>query len=330
MTQPIRIATHLGPFSGCADRYVTGGYRSAAGLGERLRRAAAIPRLEAVELNFRGTVDEASVPHVRDLLAETGLACANISMNLWGEARWALGSLSNPDPSLRREAVALIVAGMQVACELGCPLVSLWPGQDGFDYPFEVDYLRQMDWFVEGVRVCAEAAPEVRLCIEYKPREPRSHLLMDSAARVLWLLDQVDCPNVGVLLDTGHGLEAYENVAQSAALLMRRGCLDLLHFNDNYGDWDWDMIPGTLRIWEMVELIFWLQELDYSGYYSIDIVSPRADPQEALHQSVVNLHRMACLAARLDRAALYLNLCGTNPIANLRLLSDELFAAYDE
>jgi hypothetical protein len=33
---------------------------------------------------------------------------------------------------------------MGTAKQIGCPLISIWPGQDGFDYPFSMDYLQQM------------------------------------------------------------------------------------------------------------------------------------------------------------------------------------------
>ncbi len=327
MSDTIRIASHLGPFSPNADRYNPKGYHAPRTPEERIHAAAQIEGLDGVELNFRGLVNEDTAPAIRALLDEVGLACANVSMNVWGDGKWALGSLSNPDPAIRRDAADVITQGMKTARVLGCRLVSLWPGQDGFDYPFEVDYTRQIDWFVEGLQACADTVPDVRICVEYKPKEPRTHLLFDNAARTMWILTKVARPNVGVLLDVGHGLFAYENVAQTAALLQREGWLDLIHFNDNYGEWDWDMIPGTLRFWEMLELVFWLREVNYTGWYSIDIISPRGDPIQAVQQSVTNIRRYVALAEKLDRPALLANLNAGEPMANLKLLSDQVFAA---
>jgi xylose isomerase len=133
---------------------------------------------------------------------------------------------------------------------------------------------------------------------------------------------------VGALLDVGHALYAYENVAQSAILLQREGWLYLLHFNDNYGEWDWDMIPGTVRFWELLELIFWLQELGYTGWNSIDVSVPRGgDPIQAIQQSATNIRRLWRLADKLDREAILANLRGANVTANMRLLSDQVFDA---
>ncbi len=322
-----RVATHLGPFSPNGDRYNPKGYHAGTTPEERIRQAATVKGLNGLELNFRGLVNEDTAPNIKSLLDEVGMACANVSMNVWGDGKWGLGSLSNPDAAIRRDPGDVIIQGMKTAKVLGCSLVSLWPGQDGFDYPFEANYADRMDWFVEGVQRCADTVRDVRICLEYKPKEPRTHSLLDNAARTMWLLGKIARPNVGVLLDVGHSLYAYENVAQSAVLLQREGWLDLLHFNDNYGEWDWDMIPGTLRFWEMLELVFWLREVNYQGWYSIDIISPRGDPVQAVQQSVTNIRRMVHLMDRLDRDALLANLHGTDPYANLRLLADQVYAA---
>jgi hypothetical protein len=132
-------------------------------------------------------------------------------------------------------------------------------------------------------------------------------------------------PNVGVLLDVGHALFAHENAAQTAVLLHNEKYLDLIHFNDNYGDWDWDMVPGTIRFWEMLELIFWLQEIGYAGFYSIDIISPRSPAIDAVKLSVENIRRMFRMASTLDRDCMYANLYGKNPIANLNCCQTRYF-----
>ena len=329
MNNELKIATHLGPFGSAGDRYNLKGYKPAVGAEERIRQAGTVVGLSGVELNFRGLVDENNAPGIKGLLDQAGLACVNVSMNVWGDARWGLGSLINPEAHVRQAAQELITAGMQTAKALGCHLVSLWPGQDGFDYPFEVDYAAMVDRFISGVRDCADAVPDVRICIEYKTKEPRSHLLVDSAARTMWLINKINRPNVGVLLDVGHSFLAGENVAMSAVLLQREGLLDLLHFNDNYGEWDWDMIPGSLRFWELIELIFWLKETGYTGWNSIDI-SVRGDAAQAVQQSVTNIGRLYRLTERLDRKQLLANLDRMDAAANLKLLSDQVFKALGE
>ena len=327
MNDPIRIATHLGPFGSGGDRYNLKGYKPALGIENRILEASSVQGLSGIELNFRGLVDEKNVLDIKSLMDRSKLACINVSMNVWGDARWTFGSLIHYDEKIREEAKALIIAGMQTAKVLNCHLVSLWPGQDGFDYPFEVDYATMVDNFVAGIQECADSVPDVRICLEYKTKEPRSHLLVDTAARTMWLLNKINRSNIGVLLDVGHSFLAGENVAMSAVLLQREGLLDLIHFNDNYGEWDWDMIPGSIRFWELLELIFWLKETGYRGWNSIDISVARGNATQAIQQSVTNIQRLYRLAERLDRITILDNLHRMDTNANLRLLSDQIFKA---
>jgi sugar phosphate isomerase/epimerase len=320
-----KISTHLGYFGSGGDRYNPDGYRNAVSPAERIRLASKVRGLDGVELNYPALVNEETVDEISSVLAETGLAVSNVSINLWGTRKWGLGSLSSPDPTIRAEALQTLKRGIDVSRAVGSPLVSLWAGQDGFDYPFQIDYGAAYDCFIQGMRQAADHDPGMRICLEYKPKEPRTHLLVDTAARTMWIVGKIGAPNVGVLLDVGHAFFAYENVAQSAALLQRERLLDILHFNDNYGEWDWDMIPGTVRFWEHIELIFWLRELGYDKWYSIDITMPRGDAVKACQQSVTNIQRLYLLAKKLERETILSNLKRTDHPENLRVISDTIF-----
>jgi xylose isomerase len=294
---------------------------------DRIRLASRVDGLDGVELNYPSLVDEKTVDEMKATVEEAGLDIANVSLNVWGSSKWGGGALTHPNTAVREDAVDTMKRGLTVAREIGSSLVSLWPGQDGFDYPFQVDYASAVDWFVECMREVASYDPEMQICLEYKPKEPRTHLLVDTAARTMWLISKIGAPNVGVLLDVGHALYAYENVAQSAVLLQREGLLDLIHFNDNYGEWDWDMIPGTVRFWEHLELIFWLRETGYDKWYSIDIIMPRGDSVKACQQSVTNIQRLYRLTDKLDRQKILANLKRTGHPDNLRYVSDMIFGA---
>jgi len=72
MNQTPRIATHLGPFSSASDRYNPKGYKEGVPVEARIRQAATVEGLDAVELNFRGLVNEETAPAVKKLLDEGG------------------------------------------------------------------------------------------------------------------------------------------------------------------------------------------------------------------------------------------------------------------
>ena len=50
-----------------------------------------------------------------------------------------------------RQALELCEEAVDVAKQLGAPTVKLWPGQDGFDFPLQVDYREVWRLALEGV-----------------------------------------------------------------------------------------------------------------------------------------------------------------------------------
>ena len=182
------------------------------------------------------------------------------------------GGARRQDPARGRAEVQKV---MDWAAELGCPYVDVWPGQDGFDYGFQADYPAAWEWLREGLFACAGHSDKVKVLVEYKPREPRTHCFVDHVGTVLFLLRDLD--RVGVLLDAGHAMQGAENVACSAALLAHHGKLDYVHLNDNHGDWDEDMMAGSVHLVGLLELTYWLLRVGYKGWLTLDIFPYRED-----------------------------------------------------
>jgi xylose isomerase len=158
---------------------------------------------------------------------------------------------------------------MDWAAELGCPYVDAWFGQDGYDYSFQADFPQAWHWLREGLAVCAAHNEGVRILVEYKVKEPRTHCFVSSAAKALLLLQGLD--KVGCLIDVGHALAAGENVAEAVALLHQYGKLDYIHLNDNYRSWDDDLVVGSVHLVEYLELVYWIKRLGYRGWLTLDI-----------------------------------------------------------
>jgi xylose isomerase len=113
---------------------------------------------------------------------------------------------------------------------------------------------------------------------------------MANTGKALMALNKIDSPNLGLTLDYGHSLAALENPAESAVLAMREGRLKQIHLNDNYRDWDLDLVPGTATVWEHIEFYYWLRKLGYDGWLSADMFTWREDGTEAL-RLLVKVHR---------------------------------------
>jgi len=323
-----RISTHLGYFGTGADRYNPGGYKPPTSPKERIALAAGTKNLSGVELHYPMMFKEIGPEEMKQFLIEKNIACSIVSVSVWDDAVWGMGSLCHLDAGVRRRAVETIIDGMGVSKKLGANKINLWLGQDGFDYPFQVNYRSAIDWLIEGLKEVASVDMGVKVCLEYKPKEPRTHLAVSTVSKVLWLVEKVGLPNIGCLLDVGHAFLAYENPAESAVLLHREGRLFHLHFNDNYGEWDWDMLPGSVRFLENIELMFWLQEIGYDDWLSIDLNMPRADSVKACQQSVDHICRLWALAGKLSHDQIKQNFAVTEYPENLRMVMDRIFEAF--
>ena len=296
----MRFSVILGNLGNTCDRFLSSGYKDQPSKAEMFRQAAGIEGVSGIELVGTWDVTTENVAEVGALLTDNGMRCASIIPDHFSQKRWGRGAFTARDPDIRRLAVQVAREMMDVAVELGCDLVNLWPGQDGYDYCFQGDFLHARDWLIDGIRQCAEHRPDVRIALEYKPKEPRTHSYIARASDTLLLAMETGCDTVGVTIDFGHALMAGENVAESAAMLARHDKLYHMHFNDNYRTWDDDMIVGSVHLVEYVELLHWLRKLDYAGWWSMDQYPYREDARAAISESV---RWLAALDGRLSRQA---------------------------
>ena len=290
----------LGNLGNTCDRFLPTGYKEKLAKADMVAQAAAIPGIQGLELVGSWDLTPENADEMAGLLRAHGLACVSVIPDLFSQARWGRGSFAAKDPAVRRQALEETRIVCSLARRMGCGLVNLWLGQDGFDYPLQADYRRERSWLMEGVRAVAQEFPDLRFALEYKMMEPRTHSLLARAGDTLLLALETGCANVGVCIDTGHSLMAHENLAEAATLLQRHGDrLFHLHFNDNYRGWDDDMIVGSVHLVEYVELLFWLREIGYRGWYSMDQYPYREHGQRAVAESVAFLR---ALEARLTPA----------------------------
>lgn len=101
------------------------------------------------------------------------------------------GDLTNPDESLRQKAIKIAKDAADVCRELGGSVITLWLENDGFDYPFQMDYEKCWKQVVEAVREIADYAPDIKISIEYKPFEEREFAMIDSTGMTLYLIHEI-------------------------------------------------------------------------------------------------------------------------------------------
>lgn len=282
----MKFSVILGNLGNTCDRFLSSGYKTQYPKPEMFKQAASIEGVKGIELVGTWDITTDNVQEIKGQLQDNNLECISIIPDHFAQKRWGCGAFTSRDPEIRKAAIAETKAMMDAAAEINCPMLNLWPGQDGYDYCFQGNFDEARDQLVDGIKECAQYRPDIKLALEYKVKEPRTHSYMARAADTLLLAQEAGGDNVGVTIDTGHAMMAYENVAESIALLMRFDKLYHMHFNDNYRAWDDDMIVGSIHLVEYVEMLYWLDKLGYQGWYSMDQYPYREDGREAINESI--------------------------------------------
>ena len=291
-------------FGNTGDRFNLAGYKQPVSIAEQVRTAAKVKGIKGVECH-QTDFDEISPKDYARVVSDCGLVTTNVNTNVWGSAKWKHGAFAHRDPKTRADAIAEGRRAVDMAREVGSPSVGLWLGADGFDYPFQVDYLTQWNLLVDSIRqVAAYAQPDIKIGIEYKLREPRNRMTVGDAGKALALVMEIGMENVGCVIDFGHALQCRESPAESVAIFARHGKLFNVHFNDSFRDWDDDMIVGTVHLWETLEFLYYCKITDYAGWFGLDMFPYREDGAAAAQMAVDNLNAMAAMLDRIDVPAL--------------------------
>ncbi|MCX5095813.1 sugar phosphate isomerase/epimerase [Streptomyces sp. NBC_00365] len=294
MSSP-RFAGGMWSFGRIIDRYATNGYGPEVGALEAIDLAAQSGELTTLDLNYPFG-DRVSIADVKATLAKHDLAVTNITPVIYDRG-YRSGSFTSADPELRRAAVDLGHESVAVARELGARYVKFWPGQDGYDYPFQVDSATLRKHAIEGIGEVVRAHPDMTFGIEYKLKEPRTRLFWSTAAMTVLALEQMGADNIGLVIDFGHSLFAKENPAEALSLAYSIGRLADNELCDNYREWDDDLTAGALHVVETFEFLHVTRQIGWEHPLKLDLFPYREDPREAVRESV------AAIRALDDRAA---------------------------
>lgn len=290
----------LGNVGSCSDRYCAA-YADPFTVDQLFDRVKSIPNVEGVELVGNWHISDENIKEVKANLERTGLKAVSIIPDHFAEAKWKNGAFSSKDSGIRREAIETTKNMMDLGIQVGCPLISLWPGQDGYDYPFQGDYIKERTWFEEGVAECCSYNKDMKISIEYKPKEPRNRSYPSTVYSTLLMVNEIGANNCGITIDYGHALVAYENVAESVAVLKKYGNkLFHVHMNDNYTFWDDDMITGSVHTIPYLEFFYWLKKTNYTNWISTDQYPYREDGRDAVYESVKWIELFVKVVNRMD------------------------------
>jgi xylose isomerase len=321
-----RFAARLNAFKIGAAEYWPG--KNSITTADLLARAATAG-LNAADLNYPDHFLDDSTADLTRALDDNGMILNGLAMRYYTESGYKLGAFTHPDPTVRRAAIDETKRGLDALAEMGGNLMTLWMGQDGFDYSFQMDYKRAWGDTIEAMIEVADHMPAINIALEYKPNEPRAFALMPDAATTLLAIKEIGRDNTGVTLDFAHVLYADEMPAFAAALVARHSRILGVHLNDGYGKWDNGLMVGAVHPIQTVELLVELERLGYDGAIYFDTFPDHSglDPVEEARTNIEVLQRLRATAEKLvGSAELQSAIAGQDAPKAMRLVQATMLA----
>ena len=222
---------------------------------------------------------------------------------------YKMGSLSNADAAIRKQAVDHNLQVIEIGKTLGSKGLTVWLA-DGSNFPGQAHFRKALHRTSDSLQEIYAGLPaDWKLLLEYKPYEPNFyHTVIPD-----WGTSALICRQLGdrakVLVDLGHHLPN-TNIEQIVATLMQQNMLAGFHFNDSkYGDDD--LSTGSIKPYQLFlifcELISGAEENAQaweSISWMIDASHNTKDPLEDLIQALESISQAFAKALLVDRGKL--------------------------
>ena len=310
------MKTSLGiwAFGGMATRFNPGGYKpelASASTVEKVRTAVEGlgELIDDYEFHYPQELSAENLDEVRDALDGHGIYCIASGLHL--DPRFGKGGFSSPDDATRAEALRLTRDAIDLAADVGAQMI-IWPGIEGYNYPFQTPYAESWARFVDGVADAAVHAAErgVTVFLEHKNSEPAMKILMRNVGMTLHVIHTLrtrGISNVKVNMDWQHLIMNGENLAEYAALLAAEGLLGHQHANSGWGTFDDDNMVGATAFMETLELALELRRAGYGKHgerLGFDLYPYTEDAVGAVKRSVLQWRFIDGVAAKIDETEL--------------------------
>jgi sugar phosphate isomerase/epimerase len=299
-----RIAMGIWGITNLRDRFNINGFGDEVSVIDRIKMVGETEGIDGIELHLPTEIDDSNAAEIERVLGDYNLQMVQLCGHTWTERQYKFGALGHADAAIRLRAVDRVKAALDMGARFQVPISVLWPATDGNDFPLQTDYIGLYDRYVDSVRRILDHIHQnrytTRLCIEPKPFEPRSYIMMGTTAQALCIVNEVNDPSFGINLDIGHSLIARENLEDQVSLIARYGKLFHTHFNDNDQQCDADLPPGTVNFTRLVSFLYVLDQMGYDGWFGLDLFPYRDSPVEFMKLSRDNL-RLGTEVVRMMR-----------------------------
>jgi xylose isomerase len=302
----------LGPM---VTRFVPEGYQPEHGaedsIADKVRRAVEGlgDLMDDYEFHYPGELNPDNLDEVREALAGHGIYA--IASGLHVDPRFGKGGLTNPDPEVRELARSITRDAAEFAGSLGAHFI-IWPGVEGYNYPFQTPYAESWRWLIEGLGEAAQICDRhgVKLFLEHKNSEPAMKIFMRNIGMTLHVIHKLrtqGITNVQVNMDWQHLIMNGEHLPEYAALLADEGLLGHQHANSGWGTFDDDNMVGATAFMETLELALEFRRNGYGNNgerLGFDLFPYTEDQVAAVRRSVEQWNFIDRVAGRIDDAAL--------------------------
>jgi L-rhamnose isomerase/sugar isomerase len=238
---------------------------------------------------------------------ERGLRLGTINSNVFQDDDYKLGSVTNPDPRIRRKATDHLLDCVDIMDATGSRDLKLW-FSDGTNYPGQDDIADRQARLGEALaEVYARLGDDQRMLLEYKFFEPAFY-----ATDVPdWGTAYAHCLKLGekaqVVVDTGHHAPG-TNIEFIVATLLREKKLGGFDFNSRFYADD-DLMVGAADPFQLFRI---LHEVVSGGAldpgagvaFMLDQCHNIEPKIPAQIRSVMNVQEATAKALLVDRAAL--------------------------
>ena len=295
-----KFATRLNSFASKPEIY-WGNIVPPLTVDKLIERAGSVKGLTDLDLNYPDHA-ETSLSNVIEIIKDNGLGINGFAMRYYTNPAFKIGAFTNPDKKIRQEAIDLTKKGIDAARESNSNLMTLWLGQDGFDYGFQADYKKIWQDELDGIREVALHDKDCQISIEYKPNEPRAYALLGNLPLTLLALKEIDLPNLGVTLDFAHILYANEQPAFAAAMVSRNSKILGLHLNDGYAKRDDGLMVGSVHQLATIELLYQVYKDGYNGTIYFDTFPDASglDPVKECEGNINTVKKMLKVVKKLS------------------------------
>lgn len=266
-----------------------------------IKRASSVKGLTDLDLNYPDHAGN-NLKNTINIIKDNGLGVNGFAMRYYTNPAFKLGAFTNPDKKVRQEAIDLTKQGIDAARVSDSNLMTIWLGQDGYDYGFQVDYKKIWQDEIDGIREVALHDKDCKISIEYKPNEPRAYSLLANLPLTLLAIKEINLENLGVTLDFAHILYAGEQPAFAASMVSRNSKILGLHLNDGYSKRDDGLMVGSVHQLATIELLYQLYKDGYDGTIYFDTFPDASglDPVKECEGNISTVKNMLKVVKRLS------------------------------